>query len=361
MNLMKLKTGSFLAAALFVGALPIFAQKKGEGDTVNLRDGKQVQLTIDAENWDAIVGKGSPPISWDTVQSVEYANAGDFTKAVELFNAGNLPAAQKQFATLKKDSKLRKIFKQQVAFDSAFASEQEGKLDEAIAGYDDVIKSYDKGRFHVRAAERMAACMIAKKDVEGAMKAVEAIVAGVDAEPALSAALGLIRARLLLEQKKPVDAKRLFAAAALATGAPAWVVFEGQLGEATTILREGNAADAELRFRTLTKADASHHVLAGAWNGLGDVISERGRAKKDIDQLLDALYCYLRGCTVYAPLAGDPSDEYERSLAGSWLSFGYVADLETNKETKASYRARAEERKASLKKEFPFSSYLDRK
>ena len=86
-------------------------------------------------------------------------------------------------------------------------------------------------------------------------------------------------------------------------------MFEGQLGEATTILREGNAADAELRFRTLTKADASNHVLAGAWNGLGDVISERGRTKRDIDQLFDALYCYLRGCTVYAPLAGDPDRE----------------------------------------------------
>ena len=45
--------------------------------------------------------------------------------------------------------------------------------------------------------------------------------------------------------------------------APASVGFEGQLGQATCLFQEGNAAGAESAFRGLTKVEAPKHVLAG--------------------------------------------------------------------------------------------------
>jgi exonuclease VII small subunit len=343
---------------LLLCSAALLAQKK-EGDVVQTRDGKSQTITIEAENWDALVAKGSAPIAWQDVQSIEYAGGAQFEKAVEAFKAGNHAAASTQFAMLKRDAKLRKIFQQTIAFDSAYATELDGKLEEAIAAYQDVMKKFPKGRYHVQAAERLCASLIASKNADGALPAIDAAIADVSGEPGLSAALGLIRARILVSQNKSADAKLLFGAAASAQGVPSWVVFEGQLGQAAAMQSEGNKAGAKTKFQALTKADANTHVLAGAWNGLGDISSEEGRTKKDIDQLVDSLYMYLRGCTVYAPVAGDPTDQYERSLAGSARCFGYIADLEPNKDKKNDYKRRAAERMAQLKQEFPNSPYLE--
>jgi hypothetical protein len=155
------------------------------------------------------------------------------------------------------------------------------------------------------------------------------------------------------------DAKPLFTAAAGATTAPTWVALEGRLGLATCLLREGSAAEAESKLRELTVANAPKQVLAGAWNGLGDLYSEQGKKKSDIDQMLDGLYCYLRGTTVYAPLAGEVTDQYERAFAGSIRCFKFVADLEKNADKKKLYRQRQNERLEQFKKEFPSSAYLE--
>ncbi|HTF87982.1 MAG TPA: tetratricopeptide repeat protein [Planctomycetota bacterium] len=344
-------------ACLGLGVPSASAQTKEDKDVVQLRDGKSASLSIESENWDAIVGKGSPPISWDNVQAISYANAPEFTKAIDAFNAGNYDSALTQFEALKEDAKLRKVFKQQIAFDTALALAENDKVDEAIAAYQDVLKTYPKGRYHVRAVDGIANGLIAKNDTAGAMKAVDAATADAG-DPALATAIGLVKARLLVAQNKYAEAKPLFVAASSAQGAPASVGFEGQLGQATCLFQEGNAAGAETAFRSLTKVDAPKHVLAGAWNGLGDILSDQGRKKKDIDQLLDALYCYLRGTTVYAPLAGESGLQYERALAGSALCFGYVSDLEPNKDRKKLYSDRANERKELLKKEFPTSPFL---
>ncbi|HUR28145.1 MAG TPA: hypothetical protein VM509_08155, partial [Planctomycetota bacterium] len=83
-----------------------------------------------------------------------------------------------------------------------------------------------------------------------------------------------------------------------------------------------------------------------------------GAGKKDIDQLIDALCSYLRGCTIYAPVAGDPTDELERSLAGAMTCCGFIADLEPNKEKKQLYKSRNAQYKEQLKQQFPNSPYL---
>lgn len=358
MNRTSIRFPALFATVLTLTAGVALAQKK-EGDVVNLRDGKSQTMTIDNENWDGITGKGGPPVAWEAVQSVEYKDGAEFQKAVDAFRAGNISAAMTQFATLKRDPRLRKIFKQQIAFDTAYATEMEGgKVDDAIAQYQDVMKTYPKGRYHVQAAERVAACMLSKGDAAGALAAVDAAVADVSGDTGLGAALGLIRARILMGQNKVNDAQLLYAAAAAVKGVPTWVVFEGQLGQAAAVQAQGNVADAKLRFQTLTKADASNHVLSGAWNGLGDILAEEGVKKKDIDQLIDATLCYLRGSTVYAPLAGESTDQYERSLAGAARCFDFIADLEPNKDKKSQNKSRAAERRAQLKKEFPNSPYL---
>ena len=200
-----LKNCLLTASLVCLGGLALSAQTKEDRDVVQLRDGKSQSVAIEAENWDTIVGKGSPPIPWDNVQGISYADAPEFNKAIEAFSAGNYAAATQQFEQLKEDPKLRKVFKQQIAFDSAYALAQDGKYDEAILGYQDVLKTYAKGRYHVRAVDGLAQCILAKKDMAAAVKAVDASIAEAVTEPGLAAALGLVKARLLDAQEKYID------------------------------------------------------------------------------------------------------------------------------------------------------------
>jgi hypothetical protein len=117
-------------------------------------------------------------------------------------------------------------------------------------------------------------------------------------------------------------------------------------------------ADAEAKYRGLVSRDVPALVLAGAWNGLGDIMFAAGKAKPDADVITDALYAYLRGSVLYTPNPGESTLELERSLRGSADCFLALSQIETKPERKNLYAARAKDRIEYLQTKFPNSRYL---
>jgi tetratricopeptide (TPR) repeat protein len=352
-------------AMLAVGFAAAFApsaraQGKENDDTVRLKDGKTVTGRIESEDFASLTVKGKPAVTWDQVASIEYGNAPEFTKAVELYAVGSLEEAQVPFEEIKKDEKERKVLRQQALYYLPLIARRSGAVDDAIAGWNELIKAFPGGRYHAVAAENLVSAHLAKNDAAGASSALDKAIEGAGKDEVLAAQLNLLKARVLVGQGKFAEARAVYEAAANAGNTPPAVKFDAQLGRAYCLQREGNRAEAEAKYRELVAADAPNHVLAGAWNGLGELAEETGRQKRDIDQLLEAVLCHLRGCTVYPATAGESDVEYERALAGSGLCFKAVADLETNAERKRLYNDRALERKNQLAKEFPNSPYLEK-
>jgi hypothetical protein len=134
------------------------------------------------------------------------------------------------------------------------------------------------------------------------------------------------------------------------------------LGQARCAVALNRKSEAEAMYRKLVGEDAPNLILAGAWNGLADLLKEEARkgkdGKGDQEKVLDALYAYLRGVVQYAPVPGESTDEYERALAGSRDCFKFMSDLETKQELKKLYKDRSVERGEVLKKEYPNSPYV---
>ena len=127
------------------------------------------------------------------------------------------------------------------------------------------------------------------------------------------------------------------------------------------LLATTKKSEAEKVFREITAADAENSVLAGAWNGLGDIALDDGVAKRDLDKLNDALFCYLRGVVLYGPTREESTDEYERSLAQSAKAFRSIGEVEKDGEKKKLFLDRAAQRMEQLKQMFPTSRYLKTK
>src|SRR5204862_1246487 len=104
--------------------------------------------------------------------------------------------------------------------------------------------------------------------------------------------------------------------------------------------------------RKLIAEDAPNYILAGAWNGIGELLRDEGKKKKDPEKLLDAVYSFLRGVVQYGPAPGEPTGEHMRALQGSSECFQYLADLETNADRKKLFKERARERGDQLKREY---------
>src|SRR5262249_37000623 len=139
-----------------------------------------------------------------------------------------------------------------------------------------------------------------------------------------------------------------------APGAPPTTALEAQLGLARCLQQEsGKAGEAEQQFRKLVTEDAPNAVLAGAWNGIGDITLAAGYAKKDQEKILDALYAYLRGVVQYTPAPGEATNEYERALAGTAKCFEFISQLETRTERKRPFLERANERRGGAQGRVP--------
>ncbi|MBK7641455.1 MAG: tetratricopeptide repeat protein [Planctomycetes bacterium] len=313
-------------------------------------------LTFDPE-------KGTPhTVAWGDVAQITYQGGEDLDKARSLVDQGNLEEAQTKLnELLKPEAKLRGMLKQHVLYLLATVENRLGKPDDALEGYKALLKEYPKSRYLPEVAEGLVWAYSAKNDLTGAGKALEdlnsgAITAGVEAN--FSAVIAIQRGQILERQQKWSEAFSAYNAAQSTSGVTSLASQQARLGQARCQLQQKKVSDAQTIFRKISGEDAPNSILAGAWNGLGDIAKAEGRDKRDAAVLLDALYMYLRGVVQYGPVPGESSSEYERALAGAAECFDNLSQVESNKELKARYARSAVERRAQLQKEYPNSPFL---
>jgi len=335
-------------------------------DTLYLANGSTETGKVLEETWSGVSfqpEKGAKKVvSWDTLQSVDYSDAPEELKSgLATMAAGNMEAARELFEIVLGLEGNRPMIAQQAHFHLAYALQRLGKSAEADAGYTKLLKDFPKGRFLREATENLIELRLARDDASGAQSLLTSVAQEAKGLEGIEPLVGLLEARLLEGQGKNSEAGQRFASVEGMAGARAGLVQEAKLGRARMLLRENKAAEAEPVFRALITESPLSRVQSGAWNGLGELQAADGRAKKNSERILDALYAYLRSVVQYKPLPGESTEEYERALAGAAQCFKYLSELEQNPEKKKLHRDRERDRLEQLQLEYPSSSFLKKK
>lgn len=349
-------------------ALVLASSLCAQQDQVTRRNGAKETGTIEAENYDGVMMKARQGnqeknirIPLDDVVSVSYGGDAEYRAAVALVSTGNLAGAIPKLTELSKKESLRKLLKPLVLFQLGSAQERAGQYAQAATTQLDLIKAHPKTRWLIPAVQSIVDCHLALGNAAAGTTAVEeaatvAASGGVDAS--YLTMFDYFRARLFEAQKNLISAKVKFQSAAAASTALGSLAAMARLGLARCEQAEGKAAEAQREFTALTQLDSSNEVLAGAWNGLAELALAKGAHDKSIEQVMNAMYMYLRGVVEFAPAPGEPTGEYERALAGAGQAFKNLADLETDETKKKQFEQRSRHRLDQLKKELPNSRYL---
>lgn len=361
-SLLVLATG---AAVLATGDAALAQDNK---DSVQLKAGTTETGKIKSEDYGGIVidNRGDKTIAWKDVaqpNGIHYAKETAYESAKDQFDAGRYEDALKAFEELKGEKSLRPVIKQHALYYSALIQQKLGKADEALAGYKELLSAFPKSRYLYDVGENTVAIYQSKKDPAGAGKALEqmstdALTAGVD--PGFNSDINVLKGRLLEDQSKYAEAQAAYGVAEHATGASPSVVQQAILGQARCAVALKDNAKAEGLFRKVVTSDGPPSVMAGGWNGLGDLMlmDARKTAKADPDKITDALYCYLRGVVQYVPMPGESTAEYERALFYSSRCFDFLGQLSTKADVKKAYQDNKELRLNQLRRQFPNSMYL---
>jgi tetratricopeptide (TPR) repeat protein len=327
--------------------------QEAAGDSVALKDGKSLQGLVKDEDIAGVtieVGGKATTLPWDEVQSVGFGDAPDLGSALSSLVGGRFDEAAGVLEPLAGE-KLRAPVRQEVMFHLGLVRQRRDETDGAIETYRKLLTDHPRGRYLRLAAENLVACLAAKKaDAEIGPELDKLAGAAGDA----AAEIELVRAHFDESLKRADDARKIYET--LQGDSRPGIAAEARLG----LVRIGKPADAETVLRQITTSAAPATVLAGAWNGLGDLMSDDGFKRRDSDKLLDAVYAYLRGVVQYKPRLGESTLEYERALAGAARCCKYISELETNADRKKLFAARAQERSSQLRAEFPQSIYLDK-
>jgi predicted Zn-dependent protease len=350
------------AALAFCGARPSAAQDQ---DTLFLvgstESGKVLEETFGGVSFQPEKG-AKKLVPWDTVQDVGYFDApDDLQGGLATLGAGNYEVAAEQLQAALGTEDVRPMIVQKALFHLAYAEQRMGNDKDAIANYTKLLKDFPKGRYLRLGAENLVALHLAQNDAAGAQAVLSELATGAKGVEGIEPVLALLDARLLEGQGKAAEAGQRYTAVESTAGASPTLVQEGKLGRARMLLRGNKGAEAEPLFQGLIKESAAPRVQSGAWNGLGEVWSVDGRAKKNSDRILEALYAYLRTVVQYKPLPGESTEEYERALAGAAKCFQYLSELEQNNDKKKQHRDRERERLEQLQREFPNSTFLPKK
>lgn len=333
-------------------------------DVLYLRDGAtETGLVLD-ETMEGLSFKpetgAKKVVPWPDVQSVEYGDAPDeFTSALATLGAENHELALEQFQNALADEAARDVIRQQAQFHVAGLQQRLGAVDQARAGYEQVLLEFPRGRFVRMAGENLIGLQLQAGDAAGARATLDSLAGGLEGVPGGELVVGLLEAGLLLADGKLAEARQRYDAVESAAGESAELAQEARLGRARTLALEGKKAEAEPVLRALVAESKNARVQSGAWNALGEMGAADGRARKDADIILDALYAYLRTVVQYKPLPGESTTEYERALAGAGTCFRYLSELESNAEKKRLLRQRHTDRQEQLQREFPNSPFLD--
>jgi tetratricopeptide (TPR) repeat protein len=331
-------------------------------DKIVTKDGKERTAKVVSEDFDGLklsVEGGTITTPWREVDSVRFANAAKYNEAIEKFLTGAPSEALPLLEALVADDKLRPVLRHNALYYVAVAQQRAGNDDAAIASLELLLKEFPRSRWIIPAGTNLLSLYVAKGDPGSAGKTLDAALAAARAGGSGQVpGFDFLRARLLEEQKKYPDAERMFESVAGAAGGDPELALAAKVALGRCAQKAGRANDAQRRYRELVATDAPNDVLAGAWNGLGELALAEGSAKRSGDDLRYALFAFLRGVVLYAPGRGEASDEYERALAGAARAFKAVGELESDAARKRVFLARAQERREQLAAEFPRSRYL---
>ena len=284
-------------------------------DQVVLKQGNKatpvpiVEMTIEGVTY-TIAGAGKSMYTWDKIASVKLGGAVDLNKAIDQLAANSkLEEASSTFSKLAADEKARVVIRQEAMYHLGLARQRLNDGDGAVKAYKDLLAKFPKSRYLRNAGENMLSLLLAKRDIDGAAKAFSEITASAKAAGAADAVLGplaILQGRILEAQGRFPDAQSSYEKVASGSQDPG-TALAAKLGAARCVLASGKPDDAERRFREITKdKTASTIVLAGAWNGLGDVYIEAGAKARDGERVRDALFAYLRGVVQYVAGSDEP-------------------------------------------------------
>lgn len=352
------------AAALALGlacagfaARPADAQEEAD-DVVVKKDGSRTSGKIESEDMKGcviVVSKAKLTISWGQIKSVDYAGPLEFKTARRNAEAGNTIDAIPALEKLRGQDSLRALLKPHVLNLLGMCYTRSGEWDKGVEAINDLFTKHPNTQFQNAAGENLVQCQVSKGDPAGAMATLEKISKSGD-----TSGLGLLKGRVK-------EALKDYAGAAgeyknvLDTAKDDATKAAAELGMARCLFGQGKGSEAEQRYRGLVQRDLPNMVLAGAWNGLGDIMKDQGFQKKDADVLTDALFCYMRGSVQYTPQGGDPTAEYERAIKGSAECFRLLSEVEKDETRKKAFASRARDRLEFLQAKFPNSTYLSGK
>jgi tetratricopeptide (TPR) repeat protein len=363
----------FLCAAL--AAAPAHAQEEQDKITKFDKSGpggiSSVTGTIKSEDLTGClvaVAKGAEiTIRWKDIKSIDYAGSPDFKRAKGYVDAGSTDEAMKALEELRKKADLRAILKPHVLNLLGASYARSGMFDKAIDAYTELFKQFPKTQLLIvgGGGENLIDCYLAKGGAaaaKDAQAALETLFNGVKSVGGDTTPLNVLRGRALEATGDFVGAASAYKLVADATTSDDATKAAAELGIARCLAGQKKAGEAEAAYRKLVARDVPALVLAGAWNGLGDVALANGRANKDAaaagESVFNALLDYLRGCVLYTPSAGEPTTEYERAVRGAYDCFTALSELEKDEKKKTRYRQCANERKEYLQTKFPNSVYI---
>ena len=358
---------SVIAAAAIAGGLfaagAALAQEEGN-DTIRKKDGSSVSGKIQSEDVSGVkieVTKGaSITVQWSQIKlPIDYAGSVEFRKAKQALDGHNYDDAIAILEDLRKKADLRPVLKAHVLYLDGAAHLGFGDADKAIEIFDVLFKEFPKTQFLTQGGgENLINAYLAKGKAADAEGALQKLSDAMKSQGASQEPLHPLRGKVL-------EANRNFSGAAAAynqmlssAGGDEGVKAAAELGLARCLVGQQKSGEAEAKYRTIISRDGlPASVLAGAFNGLGEITYEAGRTKRDADMITNALYHFLRSSVLYAPTSGESTTEYERSIRGSADCFQALADLEQNPERKKANTQRANERKSYLATKFPGSTY----
>jgi tetratricopeptide (TPR) repeat protein len=188
--------------------------------------------------------------------------------------------------------------------------------------------------------------MLDKKQAAEAAKALDAAAGEAKAAnpgPRFDASVALLKARIVEAQGDAKGALDKYQAVEKSGNLAPDQAAVASLGSARCMQALGQNAEAEARYRKIvaTTTDVPHYVLAGAWNGIGEMLLKTARDKRDSDQLVVALLTFLRGVSQYLPLEGEPTNEHMRALDQAVLACESIAQVDTPNKPLYTQRAAA--------------------
>ena len=357
-----MKAITFLTLIALALPMATLSAQSSKDDVVRVRSGDPVTGRIKSDDYDTITvtvkGKAVEVARKDVV-GVDYGDAAAVDAAGALLTEGKFDQAIGVLQPLAEDKKNRGVLRQQAMYFLAAAYLRKGDAAEGMKVVDAMRTEFPKGARAADAARLAVESAIARKDFNAARDAADKAARegkGAGLAGAFESEMNLLMARATEGEGKFEAASKAYKAVAGQAGLSPALVAEANLGVARCEIAAGRGDGADATLRALVKQDVGSRLLANAWNRIGDIQAEKGRASKNGDVLLEALMSYLRGVVLYVPLPGESDAELAHALAGSAKVFNQLADIEKDEAIKANYRQLANVRLAELRRLCPSSA-----